>query len=671
MSSPVQAAAVPRAAGFAHFCRPASQSSGPPASTQQLSRPAGINRLKPWNPSSAPPASPTLTSQDLQHPTSHIMSPPPLIAVAEPRSPADGGAPKESVQGAPRAQLQTVSNTPRFQSSITGPGAASGASDHPSSNNTASSQPFSSKDTVLLPPPQLDLSHRAGSSAQSGQRDADSMADSQNMSVPFKQLALPTTPLIPVSEGGGLSKQFWEAEADVRIENLLNEHNAARAQAQQAEALVALTPSDISSSKPRLVLAFVAQLMETQKLMETQAYVAQDAESASDGKSPPRRAPAPKTVVKGVRFGLVFRNAESLVQHAASSDFLPLEQRNASETEAAADREERYFRNWASSLGVDLDNYEGSFRSGIAMLKVQDKLQPGVVEWNKVHKNPVNTFEKLENCNYMLQVAEKMNVKVVGIDGADIVSGSPKHTLAIWWQLMRKDCMDFIEELDMDTADVLCWANDKVADSGCEIQLARFGDSQLQSGVYLLELLRMVAPNDVKPSLVRKGVTSRERELNARYAISCAHKLGCRIFCSWGDLVQPKPNPKIVLALLASIMALDVRLHQEEEQDVTGHMSPRRSDISHRCCSLGGRSVASSAAGRPEDFAVVSAAGLQALDRARSLRSRGKLPSVHRGASSVSRISEKEIRENLAVELNEPSLLTKRKKKQTGKRLAA
>eukprot|EP00965_Chrysotila_dentata_P015780 522200-Pleurochrysis_carterae.AAC.1 len=130
--------------------------------------------------------------------------------------------------------------------------------------------------------------------------------------------------------------------------------------------------------------------------------------------------------------------------------------------------------------GMSIGLYESFITLHWLRCQVQDKLEPGIVDWQQVHRKPINTFERLENCNYMLQIAAKMNIKVVGIDGADIASGSPKHTLAIWWQLMRKDCLDFVEALDMDTADVLCWANDKVAESGCEIQLARFGDSQLQ-----------------------------------------------------------------------------------------------------------------------------------------------------------------------------------------------
>ena len=65
-----------------------------------------------------------------------------------------------------------------------------------------------------------------------------------------------------------------------------------------------------------------------------------------------------------------------------------------------------------------------------------------------------------------------------------------------------------------------------------------------------------MAPDCVVAGEVLSGATERECTLNARYAISCAHKMGCRVFLTWEDIVQVKP--KMVLTLLAAAMQQDM-----------------------------------------------------------------------------------------------------------------
>ena len=47
-----------------------------------------------------------------------------------------------------------------------------------------------------------------------------------------------------------------------------------------------------------------------------------------------------------------------------------------------------------------------------------------------------------------------------------------------------------------------------------------------------------MAPDCVVAKEVLSGATERECTLNARYAISCAHKMGCRVFLTYEDIVQ-------------------------------------------------------------------------------------------------------------------------------------
>ena len=80
-----------------------------------------------------------------------------------------------------------------------------------------------------------------------------------------------------------------------------------------------------------------------------------------------------------------------------------------------------------------------------------------------------------------------------------------------------------------------------------------FDDKSLKDGRFLLDLLTAVEPRCVNRELLTAGTSEEERRLNAKYAISCARKLSCSIFCLPEDLVEVRP--KMVLSFVASVMA--------------------------------------------------------------------------------------------------------------------
>ena len=71
----------------------------------------------------------------------------------------------------------------------------------------------------------------------------------------------------------------------------------------------------------------------------------------------------------------------------------------------------------------------------------------------------------------------------------------------------------------------------------------------------LLELLRAVAPECVDADELLRGETAAECKLNARYAISCAHKMGCKVFTVWEDIVECQS--KMIMCLVCATMAED------------------------------------------------------------------------------------------------------------------
>lgn len=84
----------------------------------------------------------------------------------------------------------------------------------------------------------------------------------------------------------------------------------------------------------------------------------------------------------------------------------------------AGTREERQFRLWINSLEIEnvyINNLYEDVRDGQVLLKVIHKIDPTVVEWNRVEKNPNNTFKKGINCQVAFDACAKLKIKLVGI----------------------------------------------------------------------------------------------------------------------------------------------------------------------------------------------------------------------------------------------------------------
>lgn len=126
----------------------------------------------------------------------------------------------------------------------------------------------------------------------------------------------------------------------------------------------------------------------------------------------------------------------------------------------AGTREERQFRLWINSLEIEnvyINNLYEDLRDGQVLLKVIHKIDPTVVEWNRVEKNPNNTFKKGINCQVAFDACTKLKIKLVGIGAQDIQQGNKKLVLAIVWQLMRIHYLQIIGSKS--EQDLINWAN--------------------------------------------------------------------------------------------------------------------------------------------------------------------------------------------------------------------
>ncbi|GAB5362224.1 hypothetical protein AAMO2058_000779900 [Amorphochlora amoebiformis] len=245
-------------------------------------------------------------------------------------------------------------------------------------------------------------------------------------------------------------------------------------------------------------------------------------------------------------------------------------------------RLERAFRMWINSMnakGVYIHNLFADCRDGLVLLKVLDKMVPGSVSWRRVEKKPSNKFQKISNCNLVVQIAKGPTFKfsVVSISGDNIYGKNKKLTLAVVWQMMRFHLVDFLQSvfdakfgkgdsrrpssasppgegnrrasvfagkynprtgkkkkskavLEGGDAAIIDWANKTVskatgfgglppAGEGIKwkenLRIKTFKDEHLETSLYFFALLWAIDPYPVNWSIVTPGQTPQDRLLNA------------------------------------------------------------------------------------------------------------------------------------------------------------
>lgn len=76
------------------------------------------------------------------------------------------------------------------------------------------------------------------------------------------------------------------------------------------------------------------------------------------------------------------------------------------EPETDETREQRIFKNWINSMGIDevhVNYLMADLRDGRILLKVIDRLRPNTVEWEKKYSNKLTSrIHIVQNCNYVL-----------------------------------------------------------------------------------------------------------------------------------------------------------------------------------------------------------------------------------------------------------------------------
>ena len=241
-------------------------------------------------------------------------------------------------------------------------------------------------------------------------------------------------------------------------------------------------------------------------------------------------------------------------------------------------REERVFRMWMNSLNIEdlyINNLFADLQDGVNLIKLFDRVQPGVVNWKKVNMNPTTVFKKVENCNYAVSIAkDEFKFSIVNIGGMDIVNGTKKLILAIIWQAMRKYTLQVLFDIaksqklsttEFNEDNIVDWANKTVASGARPGVMKSFRDPSLGNSIFLLTLVWAIEPRavDWDVALSNPG-TEEEKMNNARYAISCARKFGACVFLTPEDIVEVKA--KMVLTFVAAIWQQELVRHGAEVQ---------------------------------------------------------------------------------------------------------
>ncbi|XP_032367090.1 plastin-2 [Etheostoma spectabile] len=226
-------------------------------------------------------------------------------------------------------------------------------------------------------------------------------------------------------------------------------------------------------------------------------------------------------------------------------------------------REERTFRNWMNSLGVNprVNHLYADIDDALVIFQLYEKIKVRV-DWDQVNKPPYpklgSNMKKLENCNYAVKLGKDVaKFSLVGIAGQDLNTGNRTLTLALLWQLMRRYTLNILEDLGdgqkVTDDTIVSWVNDTLTHAG-KHKISGFKDLSISSSMPVLDLIDSIQPGSIRYDLLKtEDLTEDEKLNNAKYAISMARKIGARVYALPEDLVEIKP--KMVMTVFACLMA--------------------------------------------------------------------------------------------------------------------
>ena len=190
-------------------------------------------------------------------------------------------------------------------------------------------------------------------------------------------------------------------------------------------------------------------------------------------------------------------------------------------------REERAFRLWINSMGIGtfVHNLQTDVRDGLILLKLFDRISPGLVEWKRVNQDAkrMGIYRKVENCTLCIKYGRDLGFSLVGIGGKDIFDGNRKFILALVWQMMQFHLLGILRQVasagtKLTEKDVLTWANKKItAKYGSEAQVDNLKSPLIQNSLYLARLIECVSPGVIHFDFITSTGKTKNFPLNEFY----------------------------------------------------------------------------------------------------------------------------------------------------------
>ncbi|XP_039298771.1 plastin-2 [Nilaparvata lugens] len=237
-------------------------------------------------------------------------------------------------------------------------------------------------------------------------------------------------------------------------------------------------------------------------------------------------------------------------------------------------REEKTYRNWMNSMGVTpcVNWLYSDLADGLIIFQLYDIIKPGIVNYNRVHRkfSKLRKFmEKLENCNYAVELGKQLGFSLVGIAGTDLNDGNATLTLALIWQLMRAYTLSVLTQLantgsPIVEREIVSWVNNKLQAANKTSSLKGFQDSSVKDARVVIDLIDSIKPGTINYDLVKDSGSEEDNLANAKYAISMARKTGARVYALPEDITEVKH--KMVMTMFACLMAMDYVPNMDSKQ---------------------------------------------------------------------------------------------------------
>lgn len=295
---------------------------------------------------------------------------------------------------------------------------------------------------------------------------------------------------------------------------------------------------------------------------------------------------SPKDVVEGIyKLNLAF--VANLFNNHPGLDSSNIDLEDYANVEES--REEKTYRNWMNSLGVSpyVNCLSSDLADGLIIFQLYEIINPGCVEWPKVTRkfSRMKKFmEKLENCNYVVELGRRQKYSLVGIAGQDINEGNSTLTLALVWQLMRSYTLSVLSSLNTSNAkveqEIIKWVNEKLESAGKgQSKINSFQDSKIATAKPIIDLIDAIKPGVINYELLQENGGTYEEDLaNAKYALSMARRIGARVYALPEDIVEVKH--KMVMTVFACLMSKDYvpNMDSKKKQQTNGDTAAAAED---------------------------------------------------------------------------------------------